>query len=297
MNYEYYKIFYCVGKHKNITRAADELYSSQPAVTRVIQNMETELGCRLFIRNKKGVEFTHEGQILFAYVSVACEQFRKAEEELTQAVSLDGGIVYIGATVTALHCFLFDFLDGFRSKYPNVRFKIRTNSSDNTIEYLKNGTVDLAFVTTPYNAPKPLHVTKIREFKDVLIAGSNYTQLQNKRLHFDDLSNYPFVSLAKGMQLRQFVDDIFAAHNADITPDVEVDGVDLIVPMVKHNRGLSLVPEGIVAEALKRGEVFEMNFAEKLPPRFVCMISDPRHTQSSASRELQRMIQTDLNGL
>ena len=52
MNYEYYKIFYYVGKHKNITKAAAEMYSSQPAVTRAIQNLESELGCRLFTRNK-----------------------------------------------------------------------------------------------------------------------------------------------------------------------------------------------------------------------------------------------------
>ena len=64
MNYEYYKIFNCVGKHKNITRAAEELYSSQPAVTRAIQKMEAELNCRLFVRTKSGVGFTHEGQTL-----------------------------------------------------------------------------------------------------------------------------------------------------------------------------------------------------------------------------------------
>ena len=80
MNYEYYKIFYFVGKHKNITKAAAELYSSQPAVTRAIQNLENELNCRLFVRNKTGVEFTHEGRTLFDYVSVAQSQLLKGEE-------------------------------------------------------------------------------------------------------------------------------------------------------------------------------------------------------------------------
>ena len=61
MNYEYYKIFNCVGKHKNITRAAEELYSSQPAVTRAIQKMEAELNCRLFGGPDNGGEWTAEG--------------------------------------------------------------------------------------------------------------------------------------------------------------------------------------------------------------------------------------------
>ena len=77
MNYDYFRIFYYVGKHKNITRAANELYSSQPALTRAIQNLERELGCRLFVRTKTGVEFTNEGQRLFEYVNIAHNQLLK----------------------------------------------------------------------------------------------------------------------------------------------------------------------------------------------------------------------------
>ena len=74
MNYEYYKIFYHVAKHKNSTKAATELYSSQPAVTRALQNMEGELGCKLFIRKKTGVELTREGENLYKYAQVAFQQ-------------------------------------------------------------------------------------------------------------------------------------------------------------------------------------------------------------------------------
>ncbi len=290
MNYEYYKIFNCVGKHKNITRAAEELYSSQPAVTRAIQKMEAELNCRLFVRTKSGVEFTHEGQTLYRYSSAACGQLDKAEEELRQAAGLNGGSVYIGATVTALHCFLFDFMDKFHRLYPNVRFKIRTDSSDKTIERLKSGSVDIAFVTTPCNAPKPLETVKIKTFRDVLIAGNLYAKLKDETLGFEDLKKYPFIGLTKGMQLRQFIDDNFAANGISVKPDIELDGADLIVPMVTHNRGLAFVPEGITAEAVDRGDIFKVNFTGDLPHRHVCVISNPRHVQSTASCELHKMI-------
>ena len=81
MNYEYYKIFYYVGKHKNIPKAATELHSSQPAVSRVVQSMESELGCKLFVRNKNGVEFTKEGETLFEYVRIAQSQLNKGERK------------------------------------------------------------------------------------------------------------------------------------------------------------------------------------------------------------------------
>lgn len=71
VSYDYYKIFYYVAKYRNITAAANALFLSQPTVSRTIQNLETELGCQLFIRSKKGVVLTPEGEILYRYVSRA----------------------------------------------------------------------------------------------------------------------------------------------------------------------------------------------------------------------------------
>lgn len=290
MNYEYYKIFYYVGKHKNITKAAAELYSSQPAVTRAIQNLEAELGCRLFIRNKYGVEFTHEGKTLYEYASVACNQLIKGEEEVSRSVSVESGTIYIGATVTSLHGFLFDFLDGFHLKYPKVKFQISTASSDKTIEKLSKGIIDLAFVTTPFHISRSLHCTAIREFNDILIAGNEFSRLKGKTLKMNDLKKYPFVCLEKGMQLRQFIDDIFADHNITLKPDIEPDSADLLIPMISHNFGLGFAPQGIAEKAIGRGEVFRISLDPELPPRNICLITDPHHLQTSASRELTKTI-------
>ena len=85
MNFEYYKIFYYVAKNKNVTKAAAELYSSQPAITRALQNMEAELGVKLIIRKKTGVELTRDGENLFNYAEVAVRQLTKAETELNSS--------------------------------------------------------------------------------------------------------------------------------------------------------------------------------------------------------------------
>lgn len=290
MNYEYYKIFYYVGKHKNITRAAVELYSSQPAVTRAIQNLENELGCRLFVRTKSGVEFTHEGEKLFEYVNVAHNQLLKGEEEVSRSISVDGGTIYIGATVTALHNFLFEMLDHFHSLYPGVKFKINTGSNNGTIEKLKTGIVDLAFVSTPFNNSKALHAVKVAAFNDILIAGNAFADLRSKTLTLADIKKYPFVCLRHSMQLRQFIDDIFAENDLVITPDIEADGADLLIPMISHNFGLGFVPEGLAERALQRNDVFRVKLDKELPERYIFMITDPHHTQTNASRELHKTI-------
>lgn len=290
MNYEYYKIFYCVGKHKNITKAAAELFSSQPAVTRVIHNMENELSCKLFVRTKKGVELTHEGELLYDYVAVACQHLIKAEEELSRSVSLDGGTIYIGTTITALTCYLFEFLNSYRALYPKVKFKIQTSSTAKIIDLLHSGSVDMAFVTTPCDAPPPLNVTEILEFHDILIGGKQYAYLKDEQLIMADLKQYPFISLHKKMQLRQFLDGVFYAYGINFTPDIEADDADIMILMVANGWGLAFAPEPMTLEKRERGELIKIPFKDELPTRKVCLITDPQRPQTLASREMCRMV-------
>ena len=88
LNWELCRIFYQVARCRNFSRAAAMLFTSQPAVSRSMAALERELGCRLFIRNRRGVELTPEGRMFYALVEAGCEQFRRGREELEQAVGL-----------------------------------------------------------------------------------------------------------------------------------------------------------------------------------------------------------------
>ena len=140
-NFEYYRIFYYVAKYGNLTKAASALQTSQPAVTRTIHKLEAELGCRLFIRSKSGMELTPEGKTFYEYVSAGCAQFFRGEQKITNLMSVDEGSITISATETALHCCLFQAIEAFRKIHPKVRFKILNNSSQKSIEVLKKGLV------------------------------------------------------------------------------------------------------------------------------------------------------------
>ena len=82
INYDYYRIFYYVAKYKSFTQAANILMNNQPNITRSMNNLENQLGCRLFIRSNRGVSLTPEGDRLFHHVSIAYKQLQMAESEL-----------------------------------------------------------------------------------------------------------------------------------------------------------------------------------------------------------------------
>ena len=115
VSYDYYKTFYYVAKFRNITAAANALFLSQPCVSRRIENLEAELGCELFIRSKKGVVLTPEGEILYRYVSRADRSITEAEEALTEARSLNKGVLRIAATEMTMQNFLMPYLKRYHS--------------------------------------------------------------------------------------------------------------------------------------------------------------------------------------
>ena len=142
ITYDYYRIFYFVAQYHSFTKAAEILKNNQPNITRCMNNLESELGCKLFIRSHQGVTLTAEGEKVYERVAVAYEQLRTVEEELALERSLESGLITIGASETALRLMLLSRLEHFHTRYPHVRLRISNHSTPQAIQALENGLVD-----------------------------------------------------------------------------------------------------------------------------------------------------------
>lgn len=289
-NFEYYKAFYYVAKYENLTKAASVLKTSQPAVTRTIHNLENDLGCRLFTRSKKGMTLTPEGHTFYKYVAAGCAQFFKGENDLSNLISLENGTIYISATETALHCYLFEEMGEFNQKYPNVHFKVLNNSTMDSVNAVKEGKVDLAFVSTAFSVGKPLKRKILQNYQEILIGGSRYRELQGRKVSLQELSTYPWISLTAEALTRTFLNEYFEKHGLRFSPDMELATTDMILPAVKHNLGIGFIPEEFARAEIESGNVFEINVEEALPERSVILIYDTEYPQSIASKEFQKFL-------
>ena len=291
-NFEYYKIFYYVAKYENLTKAATALNTSQPAVTRTIHKLEVELGCRLFTRSKTGMKLTPEGRTFYGYVAAGCAQFFKGENDLSNLISLENGTIYISATETALHCYLFQAMEEFNSLYPNVRFKILNNSTTESVNAVKEGKVDLAFVSANLQVAKPLRMKILRKYRDILIAGMRFEELKagKEELSLKELVSYPWISLTAETITRRFLNEYFEKNGLTFAPDMELATTDMILPAVRHNLGLGFIPAEFADAELKSGQVFEIKVKEKLPERNIILIYDMEYPQSIAAKEFQKFL-------
>lgn len=288
--YDYYRIFYFVAKYRSFTQAARVLMNSQPNITRAMNNLERELGCRLFRRSNRGVTLTPEGERLFAYVEIAQEHLQAGEAELTSAKNLLSGSISIGTSEIALHGLLLPVLREFHAAYPDIHIRVTNHSTPQAIAAVKSGAVELAVVTAPAGTARPLREEPLMTFRDILIGGSAFGALTGEELELADLLRHPIVSLERNTKTYAFYAQMFAMQGLSLRPDIEVATADQILPMVKYDLGLGFLPEFFAREAMEKGEVFEIPLKERLPERQICLVRDSRRPLSAAAQRFCGML-------
>ena len=131
-----YKIFYEVAKTGNISRAAKELYISQPAISKAISKLEDNLEVTLFTRNSRGVHLTEEGELLFTHTKAAFEFLDRGEKELKRIRDFNIGQLRIGVSTTLCRYILLPYLKAFIDKYPHVKITIESQATAHTLSCL-----------------------------------------------------------------------------------------------------------------------------------------------------------------
>ena len=282
INFEYYKIFYYVAKYGNITKAAAALGSNQPNVSRIMKLLETQLNCRLIIREPRGIRLTETGQQLYAHVEIAYRHLLKAQEEICGQPSSGEGTVEIGATETALHLFLFDILHDFKTLYPAIKINIHNHTTHETLKQLSSGKLDFALITTPFETPKSVRCEKMLDFHEILVGGTKYKDLRHA-MSLSDMKNYPWIGLARGTATYELYNDFFLRHNTDISLDMEVATSGLMLSLIENNLGIGFVPKQLALPFLQEGKLVQVQIDCEIPRRQIQLVSDKGRGKSLAA--------------
>ena len=186
-NLNYYNVFYMVAKTGSISRAANQLYISQPAVSKAISNLEESIGIALFVRNSRGVALTEEGTILYDYIERALDNIVKGEESLKKYNELGIGHIRIGVSTSLCKHILLDYLKPFIKDNPNIKVSIDCHSTKNTIRLLKNEEIDIGLICET-ELPKNITYSHVRSIHDIFVANSDY------------IDNFPYRETEAGLE-------------------------------------------------------------------------------------------------
>ena len=246
------RIFLEVCRTMNVTRAAENLYMTQPAVSRSIREMEKHYGVRLFERLNQRLYVTESGRRMHAYAVHIVDTFDRMEREMTDGD--ERGILRIGASITLGNYDLPVLVQKMRQEKPQLRIQATVANVDTLKDMLLDNRLDAAMIEAPIDH-RDLTGEAFSRDELALILPPGHPLLQKDRLTLADVAACDLLLREKGSSGRAFLDTVFEAHGLTVSPLWESASTQALVRAVASGIGLSILPEKLVRRALKAGVV------------------------------------------
>lgn len=269
---ELYRIFDKVAKCKSFSKAANELYMTQPAISQAIMQLEDELKIRLFTRTPRGVILTNEGKILFEYTNSAISLLDNGEKKIRQSRDLKQGELKIGVSDTISRYYLLPYVEKFHKAYPNIKLKIINQTTDELCKLIKSGEIDIGICNLPIK-DNSLDIKKCKDIQDIFVFGERYKDMVTNSITYEELLGYPLIFLDNRSKTRQYVEGYLFSKGIRINPEIELGSHDLLLEFAKVGLGLACVVREFSENYLLEGSLYELNLIEDIPKRGIGICS------------------------
>ena len=229
-----WKAIRVVYEEKNISRAAERLFISQPALTYRLKNLEKEFGTSIFYKIKGGIEFTSEGIHLANYAEEMIKKLQKTKDYMLNMQKEVRGTLRLGVSSNFAQYKLPKILKKFSIKYPNVQFNVNTGWSTEIMHLLDSGSVHLGILRGNYE----WYGIKTLLHKERLCL------ISKKEVDINDLPNLPFINYKTDSSLKSLINGWWQDRFPEpplIT--METDRQETCKEMVKNDLGVSILPE------------------------------------------------------
>ncbi len=232
-----------VAEHGHMTRAAEELGVTQPALSAALRKLEEELGTELFHRTGHGVQPTEAGKVFIEHAKITLRAAGQTTEAVRSLVGLEAGSIRVGAGATATGYLLPGAIQAVRTMHPGLRFSIREAGSSAVAAGVLSGELDLGVVTLPIEHPRGDELMVVKEIGDelLLIVPQGHALHGRKTFRWESLVGEAVVAFEAGSAVRKIIDQAAAAHGVNLEVVMELRSIESIVQMVLARIGVGFV--------------------------------------------------------
>lgn len=263
-----YRVFYTVAKCGSLTKAAEELYISQPAVSQAIKQLESQLGGKLFNRVSRGMELTETGgKQMFDIVEQALKMLDSAEDRFRERRNIATGQIRIAAADTIVTHFLMRYIKKYHEIYPNVNIIFKNSTTKEALDMIKSNKADIGMVNLPIYDKDVIMTGQTGIIEDIFVASDKYKELFDKNISLRDLPDYPVLMLDGTTSTTKEINDFFDSMSIKIVPEFEAGSIELLIEMAKNGLGIACVPRRYVLDELAKKELHEVKVTPSLPLR------------------------------
>lgn len=258
MNFNHLLIFHKVAEKRHFTHAAEELFISQPAVSKQIHELEKTLGQPLFTHMGRSIYLTEAGQLLYDYASRIFALSNEAEAALEEMHDLERGRLAIGASTTIGTYLLPELLGRYRMQYPHIQLSLDVTNADEVQERLLTHRIEIGLVEGMVSNTD--FVKQVwRQDELVLIASPQHPLVRdNEQVSLQHLldENIPFIRREQGSGTREVLEEAIAARGlSPLQTSMELGSTEAIKRAVAAGLGVSFVSEHTIGLELAAGQL------------------------------------------
>ncbi len=256
-------VFHEVAKHKSFSKAAEELFISQPAVTKHVKELERKVGIGLVQRRRGGFALTEAGKVIFKYTHKISSHLMEIENLLGNLKKDYQGILRIGTTESYSKGLMPKLLSAFQASFPFMKIALDVGNSEEIEKSLLAYKNDLGLIAGIKMSPRFESIPFLKE-ELVLIVSPNHSLAKKQAVSLKELGRYPLIIRAKGSTTRKII--LQAFKEAGIHPSllIEAGSSEFIKQWVSEGKGVSIIVKRAVEDEEKRGIIKTIPLFEKL---------------------------------
>ncbi len=290
MNLNQLRVFHAVASLRSFTRAAEELFLTQPGISKHIRQLEEFYGIRLFDRLGRQVVPTQAGEVLFESTQSIFEIIEDSQMRIEDLKGMTGGRITIGASFTAGTYILPGVMGRFRQKYPDVEISLEISLSHEIAEKVISNDFDIGFIGAPYEDDRLL-TTKLREEKLVVIIPKDHAWKNRKTIRFANLADQPFVLSRRGSGTRAVIEKEIEKAGIEIKRRIEFGNTEAVKKAVAAGVGISILSESVVETELKLGRIRAVSLSDRALKRAFHFTVRRDRYRTNATRALIRLLE------
>lgn len=289
--FRHLKSFAVVARYGGITRAAEELHVSQPALTQTIRNLENIIGTNLFDRTAKGVTLTHAGEEFLVVATRLIADIDDALEDMRGFAEIRRGRVAI-ASLPSLTCGLVPkVVARFQREHPNLNVIIFDGLNSSVEEMVLRGQCDFG-LTCPIEKQGELLKEPVANDELELICHRDHPLARAEEVTWRMICDHKFIGLSRLSSTRAFVDRAFASVGRVVDPSYEVGQIPTVGAIVAEGLGVTVIPR-LTRNMLHLPTLVFRQITGPTVGRQICLIRQPEKSLSPAAEVLWGMIRDD----
>ncbi len=286
------RVFLTVAEEGSVTRAAERLYLTQPAVSQHIRALEKQVGVRLFQRTARGMALTPAGETLLEYARRIVRLAVEAHQAVARKGNLIQGELHLGASPGVGSCLVPSWIHTFHHRNPDMRVILRTDITPTIARFLQAGEVELAIVEGEVQDPS-IHVVPLWDEEIVLVVGPHHPWWGKEKVPSEALASQWFISREEGSLTRAWEERVL--RNFGIVPHIiaQFDAPSAIKRAVESGLGIAMLPLFAVRRELAERRLHVVRLEDGQLQRTLRLLYMPDRLQNPVIKAFLQYLSTE----